>query len=230
MEQPGKLHSWNDAKGFGFIQPDNGGPQLFVHISAVRGASRPLPGSKVFFVAGTDASGRPRAEHMRSAALELDRPNIRRKPQPTRASQPPPRQRNPASPASIRGLAYKLPLLAALMALPLAGATQLFMSGIPWFLPAYLLASLTILILFWSDKRRALQGNWRIPENTLHGFELLGGWPGTLLAQQLFRHKTRKGSYLFTLWLVIALHQLFWLDRLIMNGRFVWHWLTPWLG
>ena len=60
--------------------------------------------------------------------------------------------------------------------------------------------------------------------------ELLGGWPGTLIAQQLFRHKTRKTSYLVTLWAIIGLHQLIWLDRLVLDGRFLWHWLTPVLG
>lgn len=41
----------------------------------------------------------------------------------------------------------------------------------------------------------AERGRWRTPENTLHVAELLGGWPGALVAQQLFRHKTRKISY-----------------------------------
>ncbi|WP_406565631.1 DUF1294 domain-containing protein [Marinobacter fonticola] len=29
------------------------------------------------------------------------------------------------------------------------------------------------------------------------------GWPGALLAQQVFRHKTRKGSYQFVFWLAV---------------------------
>ena len=29
------------------------------------------------------------------------------------------------------------------------------------------------------------------------------GWPGALMAQQVFRHKTRKGSYQFVFWLAV---------------------------
>ena len=39
MEKRGVLKSWNDGKGFGFIQPEGGGEPLFVHISAMRGDS-----------------------------------------------------------------------------------------------------------------------------------------------------------------------------------------------
>ena len=37
MEQRGELISWNDDKGFGFIQPERAGERVFVHISAMRG-------------------------------------------------------------------------------------------------------------------------------------------------------------------------------------------------
>lgn len=48
------------------------------------------------------------------------------------------------------------------------------------------------LLLYGYDKRQAVVGGTRIPELVLHVAALLGGSPGALLGQQLFRHKTRK--------------------------------------
>lgn len=45
------------------------------------------------------------------------------------------------------------------------------------------------------DKRQARLGRWRTPELTLHAIELLGGFPGTMLARRIFKHKSRKLSY-----------------------------------
>jgi uncharacterized membrane protein YsdA (DUF1294 family) len=48
---------------------------------------------------------------------------------------------------------------------------------------------------FAHDKAQAIQGGWRVPENTLLLMALLGGWPAAKLAQRRLRHKTRKQPF-----------------------------------
>lgn len=55
------------------------------------------------------------------------------------------------------------------------------------------------------DKRAAMRGARRTPEARLHLWELLGGWPGAILAMCLFRHKVRKASYLVVTVLIVTL-------------------------
>ncbi|UJJ33236.1 DUF1294 domain-containing protein [Halopseudomonas maritima] len=228
MEQGGKLISWNDAKGFGFIQPDDGSERVFAHISVMRGDARPVAGMAVRFVGARDAQGRLRAEHMRGEGLALDRPAIRRKPQAARSNggkadvSATPRRRAARSRRlqPVRRVGLKLGVLTLLCALPLAGGLQLWLKQhLPWPLLAYLLVSIVSFIQYAMDKRSAETGRWRTPENTLHITELLGGWPGALVAQQVFRHKTRKLSFQVVFWLIVGLHQLVWLDRLVLGGR-----------
>ena len=42
------------------------------------------------------------------------------------------------------------------------------------------------------DKWKAKRGSWRIPENTLFTFTILGGGIGTIGGMYVFRHKTKK--------------------------------------
>lgn len=62
----GNLQSWNDERGFGFIAPDGGGPQVFVHISAFQNtAARPQAGQRLSYVLDKPAGDRPRASRAR---------------------------------------------------------------------------------------------------------------------------------------------------------------------
>jgi uncharacterized membrane protein YsdA (DUF1294 family) len=56
------------------------------------------------------------------------------------------------------------------------------------------------------DKRRAGNGGRRVPERTLHLLALVGGWPGAVLGQRHFRHKTRKVPFLIAFWITVVLH------------------------
>jgi len=221
MELRGTLKSWNDEKGFGFIVPQAGGSQVFVHVSAMRGERRPRPGDTVLYTMSSEPSERPRAGHARFPGLSLDEPAIRQKPRDTAR----PATHHSASPARTTGrplhLPLKLTLFALLCLLPAGGVAPLAWQGSFWPAAAYLLLSVLAFLLYGIDKRRALSGGRRTPENTLHLIELLGGWPGALIAQQAFRHKTRKLSYQLLFWLIVLLHQAFWIDWLLLGRRFI---------
>jgi uncharacterized membrane protein YsdA (DUF1294 family) len=132
------------------------------------------------------------------------------------------RAQNDARPTSpgVRHARLKLLVLAGLCLLPLLGGLQMGLGEQSWLpLALYPVASLICLLLYWQDKQQARAQAWRTPEKVLHASELLGGWPGALLAQQLFRHKTRKVSYQVVCWAIVALHQVFWFDQLLLGGR-----------
>ena len=122
-------------------------------------------------------------------------------------------------------------VFASLCALPVGGAAQMALGGRSWLpLLVYALLSVVCLLLYWKDKRQARQQGQRTPEKVLHGVELFGGWPGALLAQQLFRHKTRKVSYQVTFWAIVVVHQVVWADYLLLDGRWAGRVLAPLFG
>ena len=79
----------------------------------------------------------------------------------------------------------------------------------------YGVMSVACFIAYFRDKRKSIRHQWRTPEITLHLIELLGGWPGGLLAQLTLRHKTRKVTYQVTFWLIVLLHAVIWGDVLL---------------
>ncbi len=84
------------------------------------------------------------------------------------------------------------------------------MELLPWIAAAYGVASLLTLALFVIDKRAARLDRRRVPERTLHLFELAGGWPGAMLGMWLVRHKRQKRGYLFVFWAIVVLHVAAW--------------------
>ena len=66
----GTVKWFNATKGFGFIQPDNGGPDVFVHISAVEraGMREIVEGQKLSFELERDnKSGKMSADQLKAA-------------------------------------------------------------------------------------------------------------------------------------------------------------------
>lgn len=64
----GTVKFFNTQKGYGFIQPDDGGKDVFVHISAVERAGIPNPdeGQKLAYDLEQDRQGRTSATNLRA--------------------------------------------------------------------------------------------------------------------------------------------------------------------
>lgn len=71
---------------------------------------------------------------------------------------------------------------------------------------ALLAVNALTIYLFWYDKKQAVAGLRRIPEKTLLTLAAIGGSVGALLAQRVFRHKTRKQPFATLLLLIALIH------------------------
>lgn len=61
----GTVKFFNDDKGFGFITPENGGQDVFVHVSALARGGSLREGDKVSFELGQDRkTGKSKAENV----------------------------------------------------------------------------------------------------------------------------------------------------------------------
>jgi uncharacterized membrane protein YsdA (DUF1294 family) len=80
------------------------------------------------------------------------------------------------------------------------------MTAVIAYLGLVAVASCACFIAYGLDKRRAANGGQRVPERTLHLLAFLGGWPGALLGQRQFRHKTQKVPFVIVFWVVVVLH------------------------
>ncbi len=169
MRTKGKIASWNDENGYGFISPMQGGDRVFAHIKAFANRGRrPAVGDVVTFSMSADARGRPCAKGVTIAGV-----------------------RKTAGPKQSSALSN---VVAAGFLLIVVGAV--WVSAIPMpILLLYLVFSTVTFGAYALDKSAAKTGAWRTSESTLHLLALVGGWPGALIAQNRLRHKSRKQPF-----------------------------------
>jgi uncharacterized membrane protein YsdA (DUF1294 family) len=88
-------------------------------------------------------------------------------------------------------------------------AALVFAGRLPFaILASYLGASAVAFVAYGLDKSAARAGRRRTKETTLHLFALVGGWPGALFAQRVFRHKSSKAAFQRLFWVTVALNCL----------------------
>ena len=184
MRDQGRLTNWDDDKGFGFVTPDQGGLRAFVHIRAFSYRTRrPRDGDVITYQLTWDKQGRPRAENV----LFREQPAGREKKEP---------KPHGVLPACVFALSF-IGTVATLTAL----------GRLNWLIPVvYLTASLLTFCVYAFDKSAAMNRRWRTSESTLHALSFAGGWPGALIAQRLFFHKSKKASFQDTFRFIVVLH------------------------
>jgi uncharacterized membrane protein YsdA (DUF1294 family)/cold shock CspA family protein len=205
----GTLVYWNDDKGFGFVRPLAGGDDYFVHISVFdkRLSRRPEIADRIFYQA--DQETPERKKRLAYATIKgVEAETETKKTLKALLNRPRPPYLN---------FVVTLPLLFSLILIGLAHN--------PLPLISYVFLSVLAIVLYGLDKRHAITGEWRIPESYMHVLEVMGGWPGVLLASNDFSHKIRKGSYRTRLWAIIILHGLGWLALWIV---LYFRWSSDW--
>jgi cold shock CspA family protein/uncharacterized membrane protein YsdA (DUF1294 family) len=179
----GELRSWDDEKGYGFIVPARGGPDVFIHITDFKHDDyRPIAGGKILYRLSQDSSGKQRAC---DAIMKDEEYTI----QEARTT------------LSVWVIALLPFVLSAYVFVQLHS---------PIFFLVYASMSLLAFLMYAEDKGKAKKGQWRTQEDALHFIELCGGWPGALLAQSVIRHKSQKLPYQTTFWTIVIIHLLGW--------------------
>jgi uncharacterized membrane protein YsdA (DUF1294 family)/cold shock CspA family protein len=207
----GSLKSWKVDKGFGFIQPNGGGKDVFVHIRDLKHSNyQPQIGDNVCFKIVADKDGKIRAYDAFVKGQEITRQQIRTKSF----------DKNQSKTRVNRGDWLGMKAILLIAALPFVASALLIQQKqifYPFFV--YLLMSLLTFFVYAVDKTKAHKNEWRTTEQTIHLFELLGGWPGALITQRVIRHKNKKTSFQVIFWMIVTIHIVIWLDVLFFNSH-----------
>ena len=186
MRFKGTLKTWHDERGFGFVTPEDGGPDVFVHMKDFpAGSTRPHPAMALTFDIERGADGKLRARNVVNPAaggLGLHARSFS--------------HWSLSSKVVLSGFLLCMVVVALVWRLPLGIAL------------GYLVMSVTCALMYLHDKEAALNKKWRVSEATLIVLGLCGGWPGGLVAQQVLRHKTAKTSFQVPFWITVGTNLL----------------------
>ena len=115
--------------------------------------------------------------------------------------------------------------------LVLVAVSVLFAESSKALLVWYLVIGVVTFFVYAKDKRAAINGNWRVPEKTLHTFSVAGGWLGALIAQDKLRHKTQKQPFRSIYWLTVVINVAAFAWTLTPSGHAIFgRWLSEIIG
>jgi uncharacterized membrane protein YsdA (DUF1294 family)/cold shock CspA family protein len=187
----GKLIKWDPDKAFGFIVPNGGGANIFIHKTALSNKQRtPQINDIITYSISKDKNNRVCASDATFSGEKL------------KSKQ----QKNSS----------KFSIYLSVLFLSVITATY-FIGQFPQkLLLGYFCCSFITCLIYAFDKSKAQRGAWRTQESTLHIFALIGGWPGAALAQQLLRHKSQKREFRKVFWftVIVNIGGLIWLFSL----------------
>jgi uncharacterized membrane protein YsdA (DUF1294 family)/cold shock CspA family protein len=177
----GKITSWNDNKGFGFVTPNSGGKSVFIHINDFsKRHKRPIQGLSVIYTLSKDSKGRLCATNVfpEKGHKEVTKTDKQK----------------------ILSIFISSAFICTVIGLVLLHKLPIIVLGF------YVVASAWTFGLYAKDKSAAQSGKWRTSESTLHLFSLAGGWPGAAIAQSQLRHKSKKLSFKLVYWFTVIIN------------------------
>jgi uncharacterized membrane protein YsdA (DUF1294 family)/cold shock CspA family protein len=178
LRYKGILIKWNVDKAFGFIQPNAGGADIFIHKSAIFNKKRaPQNNDIIAFSITKDKNGRRCASDATFSGEKLKKLQSKKN----------------------TSFSIYLPLLFLVVI-----TAVYFVGQFPQkLLLSYFCLSMITFLAYAFDKSKAQRVAWRVKESRLHFFALIGGWPGAAIAQQLLRHKSQKRKFLMVFWFTV---------------------------
>jgi len=160
MRYQGRITTWKDDQGFGFVTPNGGGEPVFLHIKTFSSRQRrPLGNELVTYELTVDERQRPRAVNV---AFVGERRVVR----------------SPAG-SGWGAFAFVALFLVFVAGAVLTGKLPIMVLGL------YFGASVVAFVAYALDKTAAEKDRRRTPENTLHLFGLIGG----LIGYAVFKSK-----------------------------------------
>ncbi|RRS30557.1 MAG: hypothetical protein P794_06275 [Epsilonproteobacteria bacterium (ex Lamellibrachia satsuma)] len=207
IRRKGKIINWNDDKGFGFILPTDSDSQknIFVHIKSFSDKRiRPEEGQQVTYTVQKNNDGRESAIKVSRASDHIVRnkngnnsnKNITPKYNKINTNKT---QLDLKSTHSISP--FYIIIILGFLGFLLHFSIEEKLP--PIVIVVYIVMGIITYYIYSEDKDSAINNERRTSEQRLLTLSLFGGWIGALIAQQKFRHKTKKTSFQVSFWTTV---------------------------